>query len=162
MHGPQTPFLFLTVWKRPSDPPAPLFGRCVKKLRIDRSCTKWKNVFLFFGKDSLPVLASSSSSSFFSLLWWFHTYSIETPPTSSFLLLLFIVVSLFSAWNRHSYGNGFLYKNPVKLQKQLSAHPVFLKQTDMPNTTNAYVFIFLFFMQQPFRWKQQSLLPHYD
>lgn len=67
-----------------------------KILRGDRSCTKWKNVFVFcfFGR----ILPASSC---LSALMISQRVLIHPPPPFH-----------FSAWNRHSYGNGFLY-NPV-------------------------------------------------
>lgn len=48
-----------------------------------------------------------------------------------------------SAWNRHSYGSGFLY-NPVKCRNSSATVGLPCSSNNyMPNTTNAYVRFFL-------------------
>lgn len=110
-----------------SDSPAPLFG--------------W---FLNYTEAAQSGRMYYYMEGFCQPLWWFHTYSIETPRSSH-----------LSAWNRRSYGNGFLYK-PPPFKSRNSTATVSLscdlkkkttkKTKNMPNTTDAYLIFFFFFL----------------
>lgn len=115
--------------KHPSDTPVPLFGQCQnfskrQKLHKVEEC--------IFGRI-LPVSASYCLSA----LMISHIQYWSPPPSLH-----------FSAWNRHSYGNGFLCYS-VSCRNATATVSLSYVKTNEHAKYNQYI-CNLFFMQQPF------------
>lgn len=121
--------------------------RMMKIPKRDKSCTKWKNVFIYFYFYFLEGFCQCQPP-LINLLWLFHTYSIESSPFFPFTV---------------PRGIGIPMEVVSSITLLNAETQLILQHKNMPNTTNAYVNFFFFFLNATaIQWNRQSLSPHYS